>query len=107
MLLNESGLALTVVWVVSVTVFAYFLFIFERQDADPLSIYSLGKYRNCVWLTVITMTTVGYGDCFPQTRMGRICTVVACFFAVVLFALTVNWSLKKLSLSKNEITFHR
>ena len=93
-LLNDSGMALSIVWAVSVSVFAYFLFIFERGDSEQESVYSLAKYRNCLWLIIITMTTVGYGDIFPQTRMGRITTVIACFFAVVAFALTVNWSLK-------------
>mmetsp|Transcript_29891 Transcript_29891/g.46867 ORF Transcript_29891/g.46867 Transcript_29891/m.46867 type:complete len:225 (-) Transcript_29891:92-766(-) len=39
---------------------------------------------------------------YPVTRMGRISSVASCFVAVVLFALTVNWVLSRLSLTYNE-----
>lgn len=39
---------------------------------------------------------------YPVTRIGRISMVASCFVAVVLFALTVNWVLSRLSLNYNE-----
>jgi hypothetical protein len=42
-----------------------------------------------MWLIVLTMTTVGYGDFFPQTHMGRFVVVIACFWGVFLVSMMV------------------
>ncbi|KAJ1474413.1 hypothetical protein T484DRAFT_1832472 [Baffinella frigidus] len=41
-----------------ITLFAYVLMIFERPTDDG----TLRHYANCVWLIIITMTTVGPTD---------------------------------------------
>lgn len=45
--------------------------------------------QNALWLTVVTMTTVGFGDFFARTYIGRIVSVVACFYGVFLVSLMV------------------
>ena len=37
---------------------------------------------DAVWWTFVTMTTVGYGDLYPRTVMGRICGILVMFFGV-------------------------
>jgi hypothetical protein len=49
--------------------------------------YSL--YNNSWWLIVVTMTTVGYGDYFPRTHLGRFIIILACFCGVFLVSLTI------------------
>lgn len=39
---------------------------------------------NSMWLVVITMTTVGYGDIYPRTHFGRFFGVVACLIGMLL-----------------------
>jgi len=42
-----------------------------------------------MWLIVLTMTTVGYGDFFPRTHMGRFVVVLACFWGIFLVSMMV------------------
>jgi len=88
----------TVLAVILVTAFAYLMMVFER----PIEHSSLQHYANCVWLIVITMTTVGYGDTFPTTLLGRMVAVFASITAVIMLAVTVNLVVSKLTLSRAE-----
>ena len=40
-----------------------------EKDAQPEQFNSL---RNCIWWTVVTLMTVGYGDMYPITTMGKV-----------------------------------
>ena len=48
------------------------------------------------------MTTVGYGDEFPVTVLGRCVAVSASLAAVILLAITTNLVVSKLTLSRSE-----
>ena len=81
-----------------IILFAYMMMVFER----PVDNGTLGNYANCVWLVIITMTTVGYGDEFPTTVLGRFVAVMASLTAVVLLAVTTNLVVSQLTLSRSE-----
>lgn len=66
----------------------YCLRIFERplstasgQDFDLMS--------NTIWNVLVTMTTVGYGDYYPKTNMGRIIGMIIAFWGVFIVSLFV------------------
>ena len=40
-----------------------------------------------MWWAVATLTTVGYGDIFPVTSMGKILGSISAIFGIGLFAL--------------------
>jgi len=44
---------------------------------------------NGFWCIIITILTVGYGDFYPQTHVGRIIAVVACLWGTFLISLIV------------------
>jgi potassium intermediate/small conductance calcium-activated channel subfamily N protein 2 len=44
---------------------------------------------NSMWCTVITMTTVGYGDFYPRTHLGRCIAILACLLGNVMISLMV------------------
>jgi len=46
---------------------------------EPLSLF------DSLYLTVITMTTIGYGDIYPKTDAGRVFTMVLVLFGVFTF----------------------
>lgn len=81
--------------------FAYLLKISERplnyaimmrekiHDPNYFIFYDLSDYTNCMWLLIITMTTVGYGDYTPKTISGRSIIVVACVFGIINVSLIV------------------
>ena len=51
-----------------------------EKQAQPEQFDSL---QNCIWWTVVTLMTVGYGDMYPITTMGRV-------FAEVLMVIGVG-----------------
>ena len=51
-----------------------------EKEAQPEQFDSL---QNCIWWTVVTLMTVGYGDMYPITTMGRV-------FAEVLMVIGVG-----------------
>eukprot|EP00357_Protocruzia_adherens_P007531 CAMPEP_0115029258 /NCGR_PEP_ID=MMETSP0216-20121206/36872_1 /TAXON_ID=223996 /ORGANISM="Protocruzia adherens, Strain Boccale" /LENGTH=264 /DNA_ID=CAMNT_0002405765 /DNA_START=556 /DNA_END=1350 /DNA_ORIENTATION=+ len=44
---------------------------------------------NSMWLIILTMTTVGYGDFYPRSHPGRLVGVLACFWGVFLVSMMV------------------
>lgn len=49
----------------------------------------LERFENAIWLTIITMTTVGYGDLFPRTLIGRIIDVFLIIWGIFIVSLMV------------------
>ena len=61
-------IVVSVVFVVMVLIIASLLIYYAEHDAQP------DKFANAfsgVWWAVATLTTVGYGDIYPVTGMGR------------------------------------
>ena len=46
-----------------------------------------GSLPDAMWWAVVTMTTVGYGDVYPVTPLGRILGSFVAFLGIGLFAL--------------------
>ena len=42
-----------------------------------------------MWLVIITMTTVGYGDFYPKTHIGRFIIIIACFCGIFMISMMV------------------
>ena len=87
---------------VSIMTFAYAVKVCERPLIYALSkkehtlhpdnpifpiVNDVSNYYNSLWLMMVTMTTVGYGDFFPRTTPGRAITFFACIFGVIVVSL--------------------
>lgn len=66
----------------------------RRGGPDALSACSqavcFGTIPSCMWWSLTTMTTVGYGDCFPITLPGKAAAVFAMVLGIVVLALPIT-----------------
>ena len=79
----------------TLSVFAYFITIFERPGVNrsgyPDTILGYKHIYNQAWWYIwTTMTTIGYGDWFPLTPLGRVSAVLASLCGLVLTAILIS-----------------
>ena len=66
----------------------YCLRIFERV-LDDASGKNFSSMWNSLWCVFITMTTVGYGDYFPSSFLGRTIGIVSCTCGIFLISMLI------------------
>lgn len=76
--------------VVTFTASMFFLYFsavalyFVESEAQP---EAFGSIPRAIWWAVATLTTVGYGDVYPVTPLGKICAGVVALIGVAIVAL--------------------
>jgi len=67
---NRATGGLLTVLLIALIVFEYgsLAVLWAEQDAEGANITTAG---DAIWYTIVTMSTVGYGDQFPVTELGR------------------------------------
>lgn len=81
-----------VLMLTSILIFGYALRNVELAFMKDVNIEMFQDWRyvwNGFWCIIITILTVGYGDYYPQTHLGRIIAVVACLWGTFLISLMV------------------
>jgi hypothetical protein len=58
------------------------LFIVEQRIEEKTSINNL---EDAFWFAIVTMSTVGYGEIYPQTTEGKIITILLLFAGMFTF----------------------
>ncbi|CAI2379405.1 unnamed protein product [Moneuplotes crassus] len=86
-------------FIFTTTFLAFAVRMFERPfyddpkvsnvSSDDPSYQDYSLFNNAWWLIVVTMTTVGYGDYYPRTHLGRMVVLIACFCGVFMVSLSV------------------
>jgi len=62
--------------------------IYERPLSE-VSGQKFNKYATALWNIIVTMSTVGYGDVYPKTILGRILGAFICIWGVVVESMMV------------------
>ena len=73
------------------------------QDGGFPVINAATTYPNALWLILITTTTVGYGDYFPQTPLGRIIILIVAIWGTLIVSIMLVVVTNTLSMENSEI----
>ncbi|XP_066925437.1 A-type voltage-gated potassium channel KCND3-like [Clytia hemisphaerica] len=85
--ISELGFILFMYSIV-VIVFASTIFYAEAAGRPPKeSVF--GSIPEAIWYTVVTTTTLGYGDVVPETIQGKLIGSLCCLMGVIVIALPV------------------
>lgn len=77
---NELGVLLIVI---AILIFFSATAVYECERYAQPEVFA--KYSDAIWWSVVSLTTVGYGDKFPITESGRIVTAITLIFGLGVF----------------------
>lgn len=81
---KKDELIMTLVSVLILLIFASSVMFFAEREAQPELFTSIPA---AMWWSVVTLTTVGYGDVYPITPLGKLFGAALAFIGIGLFAL--------------------
>jgi len=70
-------------FVLTVLFFAYLIRIFEAPYYRGIKNPVFDEYFESIWFTVITLTTVGYGEFSTYTVLGQCITMILTFWGAL------------------------
>lgn len=73
----------------SIFVLAYTLRVFEIPYYHALQEKVFDDYFTAIWVIVITMTTVGFGDVVAYSHFGRLIVMITAFWGTFLISLLI------------------
>ena len=85
----------------SFLLFGLFVRIFERPFA-PVSGKNYDSIQNAVWSSFVTMATIGYGDIYPTTLLGRGIILICAMWGAYEFSMVVFTLNNQLDLDLNQ-----
>jgi len=77
--LAVAGFGLGILLIIAASLMYYF-----EREAQPAV---FGSIPHSMWWAIITLTTVGYGDAYPVTAMGRFLASIIALLGIGMFAL--------------------
>lgn len=87
---NRAGSALYItVFSLIVLVELASVLVLKAEAANPNA--NLTTAGDAVWWVFVTVTTVGYGDHFPTTVIGRLCAVLVMFGGIALIGVLASF----------------
>jgi len=82
----------------------YLIHLAERKHPLDCSDASgaFSSISNCMWLVIITISTVGYGDLSTVTVLGRLISLLTAFIGLMISATLIGIVQERLTLSDDE-----
>merc|ERR1719487_717919 len=75
---------------------------FSLQLVERRINHDLDHYANGLWLALVSMTGIGYGDFYPQTILGRLLAAAAFSWGATMASLGVLYVLRTMQLTESE-----
>jgi hypothetical protein len=95
---HSPYISMTVMFAVCIGIFGFMMRIFEYGfTADPgaaLGVKAVKNpnfktYSDTFWVIIITMMTVGYGDIYPNTHLGRVIAFLSALTGMLIVSLLI------------------
>lgn len=93
---------ISTIFLLSVFVFA---FLFRIAEYQIYNVSSFTMYSDMAWMTIITMTSVGYGDYSPKTPLGRIMGALCVSWGVLIVSVMVVVMTNAFSMNRSILSF--
>ena len=106
LLISKTFETLTLITLLVCLTLSYMLKIIEGpvyqllENENNTNNFSI--YLNCLWNVLVTMTTVGYGDFFPVSILGRFIGFIIAISGTVIVALNINFFQSTTELNDDE-----
>ena len=69
---------------INIFTFGHMMYVGERECATTNF-----SFIDSVWLAIVTLTTLGYGDLTPKTAVGRCGSFFSCLMGIVITSIVV------------------
>jgi ABC-type Fe3+-siderophore transport system permease subunit len=102
MIIKNPGLTVVCTLATSTLVLAYILRVFEIEYYRSVGRIDFDNYFQSVWVIVVTMTTVGFGDLVPYSYVGRLIIMITSFWGAFLISLVIVSVSKIFELTRNQ-----
>lgn len=81
---KRTELGITILFsFILIVISAYFIYFFEHEHQPEV----FKNYLDAIWWAVATLTTIGYGDIYPITYIGRALATIVAFLGIGIIAL--------------------
>lgn len=102
MIIKRPGKTVLSTLMISIFILAYILRIFELPYYRTVGTVDLEQYGSAIWLVVVTMSTVGFGDVVPYSFVGRLVIMFTSIWGAFIITLVIVAFSSLFSLSKNQ-----
>jgi voltage-gated potassium channel len=88
-LIKNKALRVVVAYFIGIVIYFLLvtLLIYVEKDSEQSA---LTNYSNAIWYSLVTLTTVGYGDLFPATVYGRAIGYIFIFSSMAFYGLLIG-----------------